>query len=64
MNSHVVDQRVLAVYFDQDGQVTQVANYGLQDGQIFDFVSRTTPTAGRDYSFLSQIVQGVGRIQL
>jgi outer membrane protein assembly factor BamE (lipoprotein component of BamABCDE complex) len=55
MNTHVVDQKVLAVYFDENSQVTQIANYGLQDGQIFDFVSRTTPTGGKDYSFLTQI---------
>ena len=55
MNSRLVDQTVLAVYFDQDKQVTQVANYGLQDGRIFDLVSRTTPTAGKDFSFVSQL---------
>jgi outer membrane protein assembly factor BamE (lipoprotein component of BamABCDE complex) len=62
MNTHVVDQKVLAVYFDENGQVTQVANYGLKDGQIFDFVTRTTPTAGKDFSFLTQLFQGVGRL--
>jgi outer membrane protein assembly factor BamE (lipoprotein component of BamABCDE complex) len=62
MNTSVVDQRVLAVYFDENGQATQVADYGLQDGQIFDFVTRTTPTAGKDFSFLSQLFQGVGRL--
>jgi outer membrane protein assembly factor BamE (lipoprotein component of BamABCDE complex) len=64
MNFHVVDQKVLAVYFDENSQVAQVADYGLQDGQIFDFVSRTTPTGGKDFSFLSQIFSGVGRINL
>lgn len=64
MNFHVVDQKVLAVYFDENSQVTQVADYGLQDGQIFDFVTRTTPTGGKDFSFLSQIFSGVGRINL
>jgi outer membrane protein assembly factor BamE (lipoprotein component of BamABCDE complex) len=64
MNFHVVDQKVLAVYFDENSQVAQVADYGLQDGQIFDFVSRTTPTGGKDFSFLSQIFSGVGRISL
>ena len=62
MNPHVVDQKVLAVYFNENQQVTQVADYGLKDGQIFDFVTRTTPTAGRDFSFLSQLFAGVGRI--
>ena len=63
MNTRVVDQKVLAVYFDENGQVTQIANYGLQDGQIFDFVSRTTPTGGKDFSFLSQLFSAAGSRQ-
>lgn len=54
----VVDQRVLAVYFDEESTVSQVANYGIQDGRVFDFVSRTTPTGGRDFTFLGQILSG------
>ena len=63
MNFRVVDQTVLAVYFDENGQVSQVANYGLQDGQIVDLVSRTTPTGGKDFSFLSQLFAGDGEDQ-
>src|ERR1700747_683668 len=47
MPQKVVDQRVIAVYFDKNRRVQRLANYGLQDGKIFDFVSRTTPTAGQ-----------------
>jgi outer membrane protein assembly factor BamE (lipoprotein component of BamABCDE complex) len=60
MNSRVIDQTVLAVYFDEDGQVAQVANYGLEDGQIIDLVSRVTPTAGKDFSFISQLFSATG----
>ncbi|SMC52501.1 Beta-barrel assembly machine subunit BamE [Fulvimarina manganoxydans] len=56
MNPRLVDQRVLAVYFDADNRVARIANYGLQDGRVFDFISRTTPTGGRDASFLGQIL--------
>jgi outer membrane protein assembly factor BamE (lipoprotein component of BamABCDE complex) len=59
MQPRVVDQRVLAVYFGADGRVTQIANYGLQDGRVFDFISRTTPTAGRDQNFIQQLISGV-----
>ena len=45
MNQQVIDQRVIAIYFDKNRQVQRLANYGLQDGKIFDFISRTTPTA-------------------
>lgn len=57
--SKVVDQRVLAVYFDQKNNVRQVANYGMQDGKVFDFISRTTPTGGADQNFLQQVLSGV-----
>lgn len=56
MQPRIVDQRVLAVYFGSDGRVRQIANYGLQDGRIFDFITRTTPTAGRDQSFLGTLL--------
>ena len=59
MNPRVTDQRVLAVYFGEDGRVSNLAHYGLQDGKVFDFISRTTPTGGRDRSFIGQILSGV-----
>jgi outer membrane protein assembly factor BamE (lipoprotein component of BamABCDE complex) len=59
MNSRVVDQRVLAVYFDKNDQVERIANYGLKDGKVFDFIGRTTPTAGRDEGFLQSILGGL-----
>ena len=61
MNYRVVDQRVLAVYFDKEDLVLQVANYGLKDGQVLDFVSRTTPTGGSDFSFIAQLLDATGR---
>ncbi|HVB89130.1 MAG TPA: outer membrane protein assembly factor BamE [Beijerinckiaceae bacterium] len=48
----VTNQRILAVYFDKDKKVTRIANYGLKDGKVFDFLHRTTPTGGNDESFL------------
>jgi outer membrane protein assembly factor BamE (lipoprotein component of BamABCDE complex) len=51
----VVDQRVVAVYFDSKDKVGRIADYGLRDGKVFDFVSRTTPTAGVDQTFIQQL---------
>ena len=62
MNPKLVDQRILAVYFNQEGRVENIANYGLQDGKVFDFISRTTPTAGRDLNFLGQMLSGIGNM--
>ena len=35
---------MVAIYFDKNRQVIRLANYGMKDGKIFDFISRTTPT--------------------
>src|SRR5262245_2614439 len=55
MNQQVVDQRVIAIYFDKKRTVRRLANYGLQDGRIFDFISRTTPTSGQELSYLTPL---------
>jgi outer membrane protein assembly factor BamE (lipoprotein component of BamABCDE complex) len=55
MNQKVVDQRVIAIYFDKNRQVQRLANYGMQDGVIFDFISRTTPTSGQEMSYLTPL---------
>ena len=53
MPQQVVDQRVVAVYFDRNRRVERLADYRLQDGRVFDFVSRTTPTGGKDYAYIN-----------
>lgn len=60
MKPKLVEQSVLAVYFDEEGTVRQIANYTLQDGKVFDLITRTTPTGGLDKSFLAQVLSGTG----
>ena len=55
MNQTVTDQRVIAIYFDKNRQVRRLANYGLKDGKIFDFISRTTATSGQELSYLTPL---------
>ena len=55
MPQQVVDQRVVAVYFDKNRRVERLANYGLKDGRVFDFVSRATPTGGKDVAYLNAL---------
>jgi len=60
-----IDRKVLAVYFSQHGTVERVANYGLKDGKVFDFISRTTPAADtRDEGILKQMFRNLGQKQL
>jgi outer membrane protein assembly factor BamE (lipoprotein component of BamABCDE complex) len=49
------DQRVVAIYFDKNRRVERLADYGIKDGKVFDYVSRTTPTGGRDASYLQTV---------
>ena len=51
----VIDQRVIAVYFDKHRQVRRLANYGLKDGKIFDFIGRTTTTSGQELGYLQPL---------
>ena len=56
----VVDQRVVAVYFDKDRRVIRLANYRMKDGKIFDSISQTTPTGGQEFSYLGTIFKNFG----
>jgi outer membrane protein assembly factor BamE (lipoprotein component of BamABCDE complex) len=53
MPQQLTDQRVIAVYFDKNRRVERLADYGMKDGRIFDFVSRTTPTGGKDTGLIT-----------
>jgi outer membrane protein assembly factor BamE (lipoprotein component of BamABCDE complex) len=59
MPTTVTDQRVIAIYFDRDRRVQRVAAYGIKDGKAFDFISRTTPTAGSDLDFINGLLNTI-----
>jgi outer membrane protein assembly factor BamE (lipoprotein component of BamABCDE complex) len=61
MPATMSDQNVLAIYFDKGGKVARIANYGMKDGKVFDFVSRTTPTGGQEPSFIKNVMTGLFR---
>src|SRR3954454_16771761 len=52
LSQQAVDQRVVAGYFDKNRRVERLANYGRKDGRVFDFVTRSTPTGGKDYAYI------------
>ena len=54
-----VDRRVIAVYFDKSRKVERLANYGIKDGQVFDFISRTTPTGGQELNYVQYILKAI-----
>lgn len=50
-----VDRRVVAVYFDKTRKVERLANYGIRDGKVFDYISRTTPASGQELNYLNYV---------
>jgi outer membrane protein assembly factor BamE (lipoprotein component of BamABCDE complex) len=59
MPTRITDQRVVAIYFDRERRVERVASYGLKDGKVFDYISRTTPTAGSDISLIRAMMDSI-----
>lgn len=59
------ERQVVAVYFSEAGTVDRVANYGLEDGKVVDYNSRTTPApGGSDDSILQQLFRNLGQKQI
>ncbi len=58
----LVDRRVVAINLTKNLKVEKVANYGIQDGAVFDFVSRTTPTSGNELSLVRQLLRATGQM--
>src|ERR1700733_9367650 len=56
MPTAITDQRVIAIYFDRNRRVQRLAAYGIKDGRVFDFIGRTTPTAGTDYNIITGLM--------
>ena len=55
---------MLAVYFTQMGSVDKVAQYGLKDGKVFDYVKNETPSHARDEGILKALFRNLGTKQL
>ncbi|MFS2317722.1 outer membrane protein assembly factor BamE [Maricaulis sp. D1M11] len=56
------DRRIIAVSFNEDGVVSEVNEYSLEDGRVVAYNDRETPTRGRELSFLEQLIGTVGRL--
>jgi outer membrane protein assembly factor BamE (lipoprotein component of BamABCDE complex) len=59
MPRDVKNQRVIAVYFDKDRKVQRLANYGIKDGKVFDFISRTTQTGGEEFNYRAGVLKAL-----
>jgi outer membrane protein assembly factor BamE (lipoprotein component of BamABCDE complex) len=57
----VVAREVVAIYFDDQNHVSDIAHYGLEDGMVVSYSTRKTPTRGRELTILEQLLGNVGR---
>ena len=54
-------QNILAIRFDQNNLVSQMETFGLENERQIAFVKRTTPTRGKELSFIEQMFGNFGR---
>ena len=57
-------RKILAIHFDKDGKVTDIRHFGLKDGHVIAFETRTTPAKGRELTFLQQLFSATPGIPL
>jgi outer membrane protein assembly factor BamE (lipoprotein component of BamABCDE complex) len=60
--SAVEDQRVVAIRFNEAGQVADIRTLGPEDGRDIAFATRTTPTPGTERTLLQQLFGNLGRL--
>ena len=60
----VVDRRVLAINFDDAGVVTNISEYGLEDGRVVPLTRRVTETPDSDIGFIRRLFGNIGGVSL
>ncbi|WP_108680522.1 outer membrane protein assembly factor BamE [Methyloceanibacter sp. wino2] len=64
MKPREIDRQVVAVYFNGSERVTDVARYGIKDGQVVNYYKGETPARGKDLSFVEQMFGNLANRQL
>ena len=60
LDPDVVERRIIAVSFTADGVIEQIQEIDQEEAREVDFVSRTTPTGGKELGILEQLLGNVG----
>ncbi|HIJ61776.1 MAG TPA: outer membrane protein assembly factor BamE [Rhodospirillaceae bacterium] len=56
-----IERHVVEISFDRSGMVSSMRNLGLEDGKAISMTPGETPTAGKDLTFLEQLIGNVGK---
>lgn len=57
----ITRQRTVRIDFDDTGVVTDIAELDPEEAQDINFSNRETATAGKEFTFLQQLVGNIGR---
>ena len=58
----ILERSVLVVSFDSRGIVTDKQLFSLEDGREITPIARVTPTEGRDFTVMQQLLGNLGRL--
>jgi outer membrane protein assembly factor BamE (lipoprotein component of BamABCDE complex) len=59
----VLSRQVVEITFDKSDRVAAVKTYDLKDGKKVKVVERTTPTPGRQFTLIQQLLGNLGRFE-
>lgn len=57
-----IDREILAVIFDEQGVVSNITRYGLEDGRVIVLSRRVTDSNAGDVSFIRQLFGSLGKV--
>ncbi len=58
----VTERQILAVSFDGRGRVSNIEQFGLEDGRIVQLSRRVTTSSVQDIGFLRSVLRNFGRL--
>lgn len=59
--AEVVERQVVALHFNDDGILESIERYDENDGLALDPSARQTPSSGRQFTVLQQLIGNIGR---
>ena len=60
LEPEILEQKVVAIYFNDSGVVEHLERYGENDARQVEIVGRETPTSGHKIGFFEQIMGNLG----
>lgn len=59
----VLERTVVAITFGDNGRVKEIGKFSLKDGKVVQLVDRMTPTPGRQFSIMQQLIGNIGKFE-